>query len=306
MLERCLRSLAAQTRKPEEVIVVWQGDDTATRDMARRFEGHPEFELKVIHLETPGIVPAENLALRAASGDMIALIDDDAVAPVDWVARHLAHYEDPTVGAVGGPANNYLPDGTPFPKRAIDEIGILRWFGKCEGNMYDHPDEWKSRNPREVDHLVGYNFSFRRSAFDVFDDGLRPYWQQFELDACLQIRGRGHRVLFDFANRVDHHPTNIAFDGKRDSHLDVRAYNPAYNQAYVLAKHSRGYLRPVRLSYLLAVGSVGTPGLVGFAVAVARFRKPRREASIFARCLVAKVQGWRAGSEAASRVTPTK
>jgi hypothetical protein len=60
-------------------------------------------------------------------------------------------------------------------------------------------------------------------------------------------------------------------------------------------------LRPVRLGYLLALGSVASPGLVGFAVAVARFRRPRREAIIFARCMVAKVQGWKAGRYASSR-----
>jgi len=299
MLERCIRSLLAQVRRPDEVIVVWQGDDQATLDTAKLFESTTAFELKIRHLPSPGIVPAENLALSSATGEVVFLIDDDAVAPNDWIERHLVHYADPTVGAVGGPANNYTPDGSRFPRHAVESIGKLRWFGKCDGNMYDHPDEWKARDIREVDHLVGYNFSFRRSALDRFDDRLRPYWQKFELDACLQIKQRGFRVLFDFGNCVDHHPTNIAFDGGRNSHLELRNYNPAYNEAYVLSKHTRGFLRPVRLGYLLGIGNVATPGLVGFAVAVGRFREPRREATIFARCVVAKLQGWIAGRRAA-------
>jgi len=305
MLDRCLRSLVAQGRPPDEVIVVWQGDDSATREATRSFAGATPFELKVLHLPKPGIVPAENLALSVAIGEVIFLIDDDAVAPPNWIERHLAHYADPRVGAVGGPANNHRLDGTPFPKRGLDVIGRVRWYGKCDGNMYDHPDHWKSRQVREVDHLVGYNLSFRRSALERFDDRLRPYWQRFELDACLQIKARGFRVLFDFGNRVDHYPTNIAFDGRRDSQLDLRNYNPAYNEAYVLSKHSRGYLRPIRLGYLLALGNISSPGVVGFAVAVARFRKPRREAIIFVRCMFAKVQGWSAGRRAAGWRDPS-
>jgi GT2 family glycosyltransferase len=298
MLARCLRSLAEQTQLPDEVIVVWQGDDTATRDLLATFTDLGAHRLKVLHLAQPGIVPAENMALGAATGEIVFLIDDDAVAPKDWIARHLALYADPKVGAVGGPADNFYGDGTPFPKRAVDPIGILRWFGRYEGNMYDHPEEWKSRSPRDVDHLVGYNLSFRRNALERFDERLRPYWQQFEMDACLQIKRRGFRVLFDFANRVEHHPTNPAYNRSRDSHLDLRNYNPAYNEAYVLSKHSRGYQRPIRLSYLLGIGTLSTPGLVAFAVATARFRKPVRETTIFLRCLMAKVQGWQAGSAA--------
>ena len=72
------------------------------------------------------------------------------------------------------------------------------------------------RKPEAVDHLVGYNMSLRRAAFDRFEEALRPYWQMFELDACLQVRRRGFRVMFDFGNVVEHHPTNTAYVGGRD------------------------------------------------------------------------------------------
>lgn len=294
-LARCLKSLGQQTRLPDEVIVVWQGDDTSTRDVVAGFEPSG-FEIKALHQPQPGIVPAENLALSAASGDIIFLIDDDAVAPRQWIERHLTFYADPRVGAVGGPADNFRPDGTPYPKRTADPIGKLRWFGKAEGNMYDHPPEWKQRRPREVDHLVGYNFSFRRLALDRFEEGLRPYWQQFELDACLQIKSGGFKIIYDFGNCVEHYPTNSAYDGSRDPMQEVRTYNPAFNQAFVLAKHSKGVLRPIRLGYLLGVGSIGSPGLAAFLVALARFRAVRRESTIFAKCVAAKLDGWRAGS----------
>jgi glycosyltransferase involved in cell wall biosynthesis len=296
MLSRCLRSLGAQTVPPDEVLVVWQGDDVPTRDAALALADRSPFCLRVLHSRQAGVVPAENLALDAAGGDLILLIDDDAVAPVDWVARHRGHYDDPAVGAVGGPADNFLPDGSPYPRRAVEPIGRLTWYGKELGNMYDQVPVWRGRAPQTVDHLVGYNFSLRRTAFDRFEEGLRRYWQLFEMDACLQVQARGYRVVFDFANVVEHHPTNTAYCGGRDGDLEVKIYNAAYNRALILAKHSAGYLRPLRLAYLLLVGAVNTPGVLGCVMAMKRFGRPAREIAILGRTWRAVVDGWRAGT----------
>ncbi len=300
-LARCLRSLARQSVPPDEIFVVWQGSDHATEDAANALAKELSCPLRVIHSPELGVVPAENLALDADSGDLILLIDDDAVAPPDWIARHLAHYADPQVGAVGGPADNFHPDGSPFPKRAIEPVGRLKWTGKLAGNMYDHVPEWRTRPPCVVDHLVGYNMSLRRTAFDRFEAGLRRYWQLFELDACLQVRAKGFRVLFDFANVVEHHPTNTAYAGGRDGDLTVKVFNAAYNLAFVLSRHSPFGLRAVRLAYLLLVGSVGTPGVLGCLVSMWRFGRPGRELGILWNTWKSIVQGWRAGRKAVSK-----
>lgn len=295
MLSRCLRSLADQETPPGEVLVVWQGDDDATRAAAEAMRRELPCPLRLLHLPRPGIVPAENLALEAARGELILLLDDDAVAPPNWIARHLAHYADPTVGAVGGPAQNIRPDDSRGPPRAIEPLGRLTCYGRVIGNMFDHPPAWRTRPPREVDHLVGYNLSLRRAAFDRFEEGLRPYWQLFELDACLQVRARGFRVLFDFANLVEHYPTNPVYAEGREGDLRTKIYHGAYNHAFVLAKHSPRHLRWLRLAYVLAVGSVSNPGLLGAAVAVRRHGRPAREVRILANTLRHRIAGWRAG-----------
>lgn len=297
-LEACLRGLAAQVRAPDEVIVVWQGDDAGTRDAAEAMRDAMPCALRILHSPDPGIVPAENLALETAVGEVVLLIDDDAIAPPDWVARHLAHYADPRVGAVGGPAVNHNPDGTPFPRRAVEPTGRLTWFGKSYGNMYDHEESWRRRPPREVDHLVGYNMSLRRAAFGRFEGRLRPYWQGFEMDACLQSGARGYRVLLDFANVVDHHPTNTAYVGSRDGDLGVTVDNASYNSAFILSKHSPAALRPWRLIYLLGVGTTVVPGLLALPRSVRRFGRPGRELGIMLRAWRHGLAGWRAGARA--------
>ncbi len=301
-LRHCLESLGAQRTRPGEVIVVWQAEDVATRDAARQVAARAPFPLRVLHAPQAGVLPAENVALAAAQGDVVLLIDDDALAPPDWVARHLAHYADATVGAVGGPADNVRLDGAPYPRRTARRIGRLTWYGKTHGNMYDHPPEWRDRPPIPVDHLVGYNLSFRRAAVGAFEPRLRPYWQLFELDACLQVRRRGYRVLFDFGIVVQHRPTNPAYAGGRDGDLQVKIYNAAYNRALVLAKHSPLPLRAARLAYLLGVGSVGTPGALAFPLAVARFGRPLREVRILWQTWRHHVAGWATGRRATAEV----
>ncbi len=295
-LEACLDSLAQQQTLPTEVIVVWQRDDYATRDAAEGKRSGFPVPLRVLHCDEMGIVAAENLALTASTGDLVLMLDDDVVAPPDWVQRHTEHYLDTTVGAVGGPAVNFAPDGTKYPVRKAEPQGRITWYGKTIGNMHDHPDGWRDRELTDVDHLVGYNLSFRRSALGVFEAGLRPYWQMFEMDACLQVAGSGQRVLFDYSNVVEHHPTNPAFAGGREGDLQTKIYNAAFNRSFVLAKHSRSLQRGVRLAYLLLVGTVGTPGLVGFLVATARFGSVAREFRILGQTLRHTLAGWRAGA----------
>src|SRR5260370_34795815 len=97
----CLRSMASQVTLPDEVIVVWQADDVETKRLANQFATEAPFRLKVVHLPEPGIVPAENAGLDAASGEDIFLIDDGAIAPLEWGEQTFATYDCPSVGAVG-------------------------------------------------------------------------------------------------------------------------------------------------------------------------------------------------------------
>ena len=289
-LEKCLDSLAKQNRLPTEVLVVWQDDDQETRIVAEARQARLPCALRVLYSKARGVVPAENVALEAAGGEIILLIDDDAVAPPDWVERHLAMYIDPEVGAVGGSADNLRPDGAPFPRRNAMPVGRLDWLGRLAGNMYDQPSEWRSLPPREVDHLVGYNLSLRRKAFDRFECMLKPYWQMFELDACLQVKARGYRVMFDFANVVVHQPTNTAYTGGRDGDLSVKVYNPTFNHAFILARRVPGCL-PLASVYQLAVGSMSSPGIVAFVVSAWRYGCVRRELGILWQVWRAYLQG---------------
>lgn len=295
-LSCCLESLNRQSVLPDEVIVIWQAGDTETRDVAQSFSGDAQYTLRPVHSALMGIVPAENAGLRAASGDIFLFIDDDAVAHPEWVACHLAHYLDPSVGAVGAPVRNHHLDGSPYPLRRPARLGELTFYGRVIGNLFDHPPEWRWRHPLAVDHLAAGNMSLRRTAFKDFEAGLQPYWQAFELDACLQVRAHGLRVVFDFANSIDHYPTNSVFKQDRSGDLLQKVFHQAYNHAFILAKYSHWPLRLVRLLYMLLIGSSIAPGVAGFFFAVGRFGNTQREFRILTRTLECRLRGWTDGS----------
>lgn len=299
-LEACLRSLAGQVVAPDEVLVVWQGDDTPTRDRAGRLAAELPLAIRVLHLPEPGIVPAENLALDRAVGELILMIDDDAVAPPDWVGRHRAHYDDPSVGAVGGPAETYEADGTRCAERGREPFGRITGLGRIIGHMHDQPGSWRSRPAVEVDHLVGYNMSLRRAAFDRFEGRLRRYWQLFEADACLQVRGRGYRVLFDPGIVVEHRltPRQSAYATGRQGDLEVRLGNASYNWAFLLSKHTRGPRRWARWLYLHLVGTSEAPGPLLLPLAIRRYGHPARELAAARMAWANRRAGWRDGRRA--------
>ena len=87
-VQRCLEALAQQSvgRSGFEIILVDNGSPpSVTAEMRRMAEGIPNARL--VRLEAAGVSLARNEGARAASGDYIAYIDDDAMAMPDWIEQ---------------------------------------------------------------------------------------------------------------------------------------------------------------------------------------------------------------------------
>lgn len=82
LLEECLESLREQRRRADEVIVVDNGSRDGTAEMlASKFP-----EVKTIALESnEGFSKAVNHGLRAAKGDLIALLNNDTACDPGWL-----------------------------------------------------------------------------------------------------------------------------------------------------------------------------------------------------------------------------
>ncbi len=102
----------------------------------------------------PGLSPARNLGVQHANGEIIAFIDDDAVAFPDWAANIVRSYADAAVIGVTGPG---LPLWQDESLRWLPEE--FYWIVSCTAFT-----GWKER--RAVRTAWGMNMSFRREAFD--------------------------------------------------------------------------------------------------------------------------------------------
>jgi GT2 family glycosyltransferase len=100
MLRRALASVLAQSAPLAEILVVDNHPaDVRTADVVtREFPG-----IRYVAEPVPGLDFARNRALRAASGDVVAFLDDDAVADAGWAAALAAPFSgDDRVAAVTG------------------------------------------------------------------------------------------------------------------------------------------------------------------------------------------------------------
>ena len=81
-LPACLFSLLAQTRPPDEILVINNASTDATAAVARTVPG-----VRVIDEPTKGLVVARERARREARGDILAFVDADCRAPIWWIER---------------------------------------------------------------------------------------------------------------------------------------------------------------------------------------------------------------------------
>ena len=146
-LAQCLEGLTAQTTPPGEIIVVRPAADFASAEVVRRYPGVVDETV-----ELPSNMAGLEKGACRARGDVICLIDDDAVPRPDWLERMAQHLADPRVGAVGG--RDRQPGS---PPRATVPVGLITPWGKFIGNHHVGDG-----GPRDVDVLKGVNMAFRR------------------------------------------------------------------------------------------------------------------------------------------------
>src|SRR5258708_23321976 len=93
-----VQSVRRQSTPPREIIVVV--DHNA--ELLQRVRRHLPSVIAVENSEPHGLSGARNSGIRVAKGEIIAFIDEDALAEPDWLERLLAGYSNPQVVGVGG------------------------------------------------------------------------------------------------------------------------------------------------------------------------------------------------------------
>jgi cellulose synthase/poly-beta-1,6-N-acetylglucosamine synthase-like glycosyltransferase len=93
----CLRSLECLTYPDYEIIVCNNNSTDRTCEIVAR---HPNVQL--VHETIKGPNAARQKALSVSTGEIIATLDADCIAPHDWIERALVHFSNPRVVAVAG------------------------------------------------------------------------------------------------------------------------------------------------------------------------------------------------------------
>ncbi len=105
-----LDTIAAQTQLPDEIVISDGGSKDNTVDILKEFQ--TRLPLKIIEVPGANISEGRNAAIKAATGDIIAVTDAGVRLAPNWLEELLKPFTDPQVEAVAG---FFLPDPqTPF------------------------------------------------------------------------------------------------------------------------------------------------------------------------------------------------
>lgn len=196
ILSDAIQSLLSQTVSPDqyEIIVIDNHSTDHTAAVVRAWqESHGTERVRLLHEPHLGLSHARNAAVQAATGEIIALMDDDGVAEAGWLAELMKAYETfPDAWAIGG---KIVP---------VWEGERPSWLTDTllpQLSMLDLSDT--ARPLEEGEELFGANCSFRRCAFDEFG----PF--RTDLDRFgQQLLGSGET---EFQERILRHGKGVVY-----------------------------------------------------------------------------------------------
>ena len=229
-LPGCLEALGRVEYPNFEVIVVDDGSTDATPAIAGRHD------VRLIRVEdNGGLSEARNLGMRAATGEIVAYLDDDARPDPAWL-HHLARtFSRRPHAAVGGP--NIPPE----------DDGLV---ADCVADSPGGPIHVLVGDEL-AEHIPGCNLAVRRQALEAIGGFDPRFWiAGDDVDLCWRLQEEGHTLGFNPAAIVWHHRRGSVRDylkqqyqyGKAEGLLEQK-WPERYNHSGHLAWAGRIYGR---------------------------------------------------------------
>lgn len=225
-LRQAVDSVLTGSGDPVDLILVIDHCDELL-DSARHLYGADRRVRVIPNTDTRGLSGARNTGVRAAHGDVVAFLDDDAVAQPGWADDLRDHFSDTTVAGVGGYASPVWPDTRPaWMPAEFDWVVGCSYLGQPKTLA-------QVRNP------LGCNMSLRRSVFlqvggfrsEVGRVGATPVGcEETELFIRIRAGEAANQVLFDPDIRVEHH---VSQDRTTLRYFVRRCYHEGLSKAVV-------------------------------------------------------------------------
>lgn len=205
LLRSCLQSLTRQhLNQPFEVVVIDNGSEDESPEMVLTEYGKStSFRLQLIrNRENRGFCAANNQGFAASDSEFIALLNNDAEAEPDWLAKLASAFDGrPDVGMA---ASKILVHEDP---RRIDKAGHLIYpDGQNRGRGSGELDEGQYDRVEEILWPDGCAAMYRRAMLDQiggFDEDFFAYADDAELG--LRARIAGWKCLYIPEAVVRHH-----------------------------------------------------------------------------------------------------
>ena len=254
LLRQCLDGVIAQNPPADEILVVARSDDTETLKVIEAIAAAQD-RVRWVEVTEPGHVPPVRMGLAAATGDLVAFIDDDAQPRAGWLRALAAPFADPKVACVGGLVDTPGTVGVVHP-----DAGRIRWYGKHIGNIgLVHADA-----PFEVDGVLEGNSMWRVEvlrSLEFLEALAAEDAPLYGLDLCLQAKARAWKVVYTSDAAVRHTPGPRPGDSidRSDRVRTTRSYSR--NMTLIGLRHLHGFRRVAFAGWWWLVGERASYGL---------------------------------------------
>jgi GT2 family glycosyltransferase len=173
-----------------EIIVIDDGSTDATAAIAA------SYNCRLISTKNAGLSSARNVGLRAASGEIIAYLDDDAVPDSNWLHYLAASFRKTKHAAIGGP--NIAPSDENIVADCVDKAP------GCPTHVL-LTDEL-------AEHIPGCNMAVRKSCLEAVG-GFDPVFRSAgdDVDLCWRLQQNGWTLGFSPGAMVWHHRRHSLF-----------------------------------------------------------------------------------------------
>ena len=192
-------SILTQTYDDIELVIIIDGTEEVHNRVKSDYEDNPETTI-YCNDQNKGLSYSRNIGAELADGDVVAFMDDDAVAAPDWAEQIIDAYERYDALAVGG---QMVPDwlsGKPqhLPEEFYFLIGVTyRGFRETEGYVRNTFSSNLSFNRDVFLELGGFKTEMGKRGENDLQGG--------ETELCARLeRKTGERVVYVPDATVEH------------------------------------------------------------------------------------------------------